>query len=200
MNGIYKISSWIRTYQRSKKKKYPSMVETRLGMYHQTNPDILKTLENFMMISYIGTQLGIFSRIKFMRDTKDMLKLVAAIAEEHYNITDGADGNLNYLWYMYHKGSKKDEFRPFVYMAELMLLNKYNYLNDAEVRNIVSMMKSDDRDNLAIVTLSIQSLRDLRIKEHGVYSKDNEAYKDLNYTYAFEILNHTVFMQTMAER
>jgi hypothetical protein len=200
MNGIYKISSWIRTYQRSKKKKYPSMVETRLGMYHQTNPDILKTLENFMMASYLGTQLGIFSRIKFMRDTKEMLKLVAAIAEEHYNITDGADGNLNYLWYMYHKGSKKDEFRPFVYMAELMLLNKYNYLNDAEVRNIVSMMKSDDRDNLAIVTLSIQSLRELRIKEHGVYSKDNEAYKDLNYTYAFEILNHTVFMQTMAER
>jgi hypothetical protein len=200
MNGIYKISSWIRTYQRSKKKKYPSMEEITLDMYHQTNPDILKNLENFMMISYIGTQLGIFSRIKFMRDTKEMLKLVAAIAEEHYNITDGADGNLNYLWYMYHKGSKKDEFRPFVYMAELMLLNKYNYLNDAEVRNIVSMMKSEDRDNLAIVTLSIQSLRELRIKEHGVYSKDNEAYKDLNYTYAFEILNHTVFMQTMAER
>ncbi len=42
------------------------------------------------MISYIGTQLGIFSRIKFMKDTKEMLKLVAAIAEEHYNITDGA--------------------------------------------------------------------------------------------------------------
>jgi hypothetical protein len=169
-------------------------------MYHQINPDILKNLENFMMISYIGTQLGIFSRIKFMKDTKEILKLVATIAEEHYNITDGADGNLNYLWYMYHKGSKKDEFRPFVYMAELMLLKKYDYLNDAEVRNIISMMKSDDRDNLAIVTLSIQSLRDLRIKEHGVYSKENEVYKDLKYTYAFEILNHTVFMQTMAEK
>jgi hypothetical protein len=174
------------------------LVEKVINGY--VSPDILKTLENFMMISYIGTQLGIFSRIKFMKDTKEMLKLVAAIAEEHYNITDGADGNLNYLWYMYHKGSKKDEFRPFVYMAELMLLKKYNYLNDAEIRNIIGMMKSDDRDNLAIVTLSIQSLRNLRIKEHRIYSKDNEAYKDLNYTYAFEILNHTVFMQTMAER
>jgi len=169
-------------------------------MYHQINPDILKNLENFMMISYIGTQLGIFSKIKLMTDAKEMLKLVAAIAEEHYNITDGADGNLNYLWYMYHKGSKKDEFRPFVYMAELMLLKKYNYLNDAEVRNIISMMKSDDRDNLAIVTLSIQSLRNLRIKEHKIYSKENEVYKDLKYTYAFEILNHTVFMQTMVEK
>jgi hypothetical protein len=174
------------------------LVEKVINGY--VSPDILKTLENFMMISYIGTQLGIFSRIKFMKDTKEMLKLVAAIAEEHYNITDGADGNLNYLWYMYHKGSKKDEFRPFVYMAELMLLKKYNYLNDAEIRNIIGMMKSDDRDNLAIVTLSIQSLRNLRIKEHRIYSKDNEAYKDLNYTYAFEILNHTVFMQTMVEK
>jgi hypothetical protein len=61
-------------------------------------------------------------------------------------------------------------------------------------------MKSEDGDNLAIVTLSIQNLRDLRIKKHGVYSKENEAYKDLNYTYAFEILNHHVFMQTMAEK
>jgi len=203
MSIIWNIKFLARTLfgnQKSKKPKYPSMEERTLDMYHQTNPDILKNLENFMMISYIGTQLGIFSRIKFMKDTKEMLKLVAAIAEEHYNITDGADGNLNYLWYMYHKGSKKDEFRPFVYMAELMLLKKYNYLNDAEIRNIISMMKSEDGDNLAIVTLSIQNLRDLRIKEHGIYTKDNKAYKDLNYTYAFEILNHTVFMETMIEK
>ena len=175
-----------------------SLVEKVINGY--ISPEALKTLENFMMISYIGTQLGIFSKIKLMTDAKEMLKLVAAIAEEHYNITDGADGNLNYLWYMYHKGSKKDEFRPFVYMAELMLLKKYDYLNDAEIRNIISMMKSEDGDNLAIVTLSIQNLRDLRIKEHGIYSKENEVYKDLKYTYAFEILNHTVFMQTMAEK
>lgn len=174
------------------------MVEKVINGY--ISPDLLKNLENFMVILYSGRPSGLFSKLKFMRDTKEMLNLVAAIAEEHYNITDGADSNLNYLWYMYHKGSKKDEFRPFVYMAELMLLKKYDYLNDAEVRNIISMMKSDDGDNLAIVTLSMQSLRNLRIKEHGIYSKENEAYKDLNYTYAFEILNHTVFMQTMAEK
>jgi hypothetical protein len=172
--------------------------EGTLNIYYGTHPNILKTLENFMIASYLETQLGI--KLKFMRDTKEMLKLLAAIAEEHYNITDGADGNLNYLWHMYHKGAKKDEFRPFIYMAELMLLKKYDYLNDAEIRNIISMMKSEDGDNLAIVTLSIQNLRDLRIKKHGLYSKDNEAYKDLNHTYAFEILNHTVFMQTMAEK
>ena len=101
---------------------------------------------------------------------------------------------------MYHKGSKKDEFRPFVYMAELMLLKKYNYITPVEVQNVVGMMKSEDRDNLTMATLTIQNLRDLRIKEHGIYSKDNKAYKDLNHTYAFEVLNHTVFMETMIEK
>jgi hypothetical protein len=149
-----------------------------------------------MMPLFPGTLLDIYFRM----ETQEIKKLVAAIAEEHYNITDGVDGNLNYLWYMYHKGSKKDEFRPFVYMAELMLLKKYNYITTTEVQNVVEMMKSDDKDNLHMATLTIKNLRELRIKEHGIYSKDNKAYKDLNYTYAFDVLNHTVFLQTMAEK
>ena len=169
-------------------------------MYHQGNPNILASLQNFMVISYHGTPLGIFSKLKYMAETKEMEKLIAAIAEEHYNITDGSDSNLNYLWHMYHKGSKKGEFRPFVYMAELMLLKKYNYLNDSEIRNVVAMMKSEDRDNLTMATFTIQNLRNLRIKEHGVYTKENKAYTDLQYTYAFEVLNHVVFMETMAEK
>jgi hypothetical protein len=149
-----------------------------------------------MMPLFPGTLLDIF----FKMETQEVKKLVAAIAEEHYSITDGVDGNLNYLWYMYHKGTKKDEFRPFVYMAELMLLKKFNYLTTAEVQNVVEMMKSEDRDNLHIATLTIKNLRELRIKEHGIYSKDNEAYNELGYTYAFDVLNHTVFLQTMAEK
>jgi hypothetical protein len=149
-----------------------------------------------MMPLFPGTLLDIYFRM----ETQEIKKLVAAIAEEHYNITDGVDGNLNYLWYMYHKGTKRDEFRPFVYMAELMLLKKYNYITTTEVQNVVEMMKSDDKDNLHMATLTIKNLRELRIKEHGIYSKDNKAYKDLNYTYAFDVLNHTVFLQTMAEK
>ena len=133
-------------------------------------------------------------------ETQEVKKLVAAIAEEHYSITDGVDGNLNYLWYMYHKGTKKDEFRPFVYMAELMLLKKFNYLTTAEVQNVVEMMKSEDRDNLHIATLTIKNLRELRIKEHGIYVSTNTAYDEVKHTYAFDVLNHTVFLQTMAEK
>jgi len=80
------------------------------------------------------------------------------------------------------------------------LLKKYNYITTTEVQNVVEMMKSDDKDNLHMATLTIKNLRELRIKEHGIYSKHNEAYKDLNYTYAFDVLNHTVFLQTMAEK
>lgn len=157
------------------------------------------TLNNLQKFQF-GADPEVLLFISFKMETQELKKLSAAIAEEHYNITNGADGNLNYLWYMYHKGSKKDEFRPFVYMAELMLLKKYNYLSETEIRNLMGMMKSDDRDNLTMVTLTIENLRNLRIKEHGVYSKENKAYAELEYTYAFEVLNHTVFMQTMAEK
>lgn len=157
------------------------------------------TLNNLQKFQF-GADPEVLLFISFKMETQELKKLSAAIAEEHYNITNGADGNLNYLWYMYHKGSKKDEFRPFVYMAELMLLKKYNYLTETEIRNLIGMMKSDDRDNLTMVTLTIENLRNLRIKEHGIYSKENKAYAELEYTYAFEVLNHTVFLQTMTEK
>jgi len=194
-----RIKSLVKTYsgdQTYKKTKLLSMEEITLGMHKDVNQNILASLQSYMIASSPGILLDIYFRM----ETQELKKLSAAIAEEHYNITDGADGNLNYLWYMYHKGSKKDEFRPFVYMAELMLLKKYNYLTDTEIRNLIGMMKSDDRDNLTMVTLTIENLRNLRIKEHGVFTKDNKAYNELKHTYAFEVLNHTVFMQTMVEK
>jgi hypothetical protein len=165
-------------------------------MHRDVNHITLNNLQSYMMPLFPGTPLDIYFRM----EAQEIKKLVAAIAEEHYNITDGVDGNLNYLWYMYHKGTKKDEFRPFVYMAELMLLKKYNYITTTEVQNVVEMMKSEDKDNLTMVTLTIENLRNLRIKEHGIYSKENKAYAELEYTYAFDVLNHTVFLQTMAEK
>jgi hypothetical protein len=193
MKSLVKTYSGDRTY---KKRKPLSKEELTLGMHKDVNQNILASLQSYTIASSPGILLDIY----FNMETQELKKLSAAIAEEHYNITNGVDGNLNYLWYMYHKGSKKDEFRPFVYMAELMMLKKYNYLSDTEIRNLIGMMKSDDRDNLTMVTLTIQSLRNLRIKEHGIYSKENKAYSELEYTYAFEVLNHTVFIQTMVEK
>ena len=173
-----------------------SAEEAALGSGADVNWVTLSNLQKFRF----GADPELLLFVSFKMETQELKKLVAAIAEEHYNITDGIDGNLNYLWYMYHKGSKKDEFRPFVYMAELMMLKKFNYLSENEIKNLIGMMKSDDRDNLTMVTLTIENLRKLRIKEHGVFNKENKAYDELKHTYAFEVLNHTVFMQTMAEK
>lgn len=199
MSIMRRIKSWVKSYfghPAYRNPKNPSMEERTLGMHRDVNHSTLNNLQSYMMPLFPGILLDIYFRM----EKQETRKLVAAIAEEHYNITNGVDGNLNYLWYMYHKGTKKDEFRPFVYMAELMLLKKYNYITTAEVQNVVEMMKSDDKDNFTMVTLTIENLRNLRIKEHGMYSKENKEYAELEYTYAFEVLNHTVFLQIMAER
>ena len=129
-----------------------------------------------------------------------MKALVKEIVEEHYNITEGADGNLNYLWYMYHKGTKEGNWKPFIYMAELQLLKRFKYINDSEIQNLVSMMESEDEDNMSIVTLAIMCLRQLRVKEHGIYNKAKKEYSKLAEIYPTEILNHEVFTQTMKAR
>jgi hypothetical protein len=199
MSTTKKIRSLVKNYfghPAYRNPKNPSMEERTLGMHRDVNHITLNNLQSYMTPLYPGILLDIY----FKMESQETKKLVAAIAEEHYNITDGVDGNLNYLWYMYHKGTKKDEFRPFVYMAELMLLKKYNYITTTELQNVIEMMRSEDKDNFYIVTLTVKNLRDLRIKEHGIYSKNNKAYSNLNHTYAFEVLNHVVFMETMTEK
>jgi len=147
-----------------------------------------------------GMKLDTFFDLNIMETTKEIRKLSGAISEEHYNLTNGIDNNLNYLWYMYYKGTKKEDFRPFIYMAELMLLKKLNYITESEIQNVVNMMKSEDKDNLYLATLTIKNLRDLRIKEYGIYFNENEKYNEIKQVYSFEILNHTVFMETMIEK
>jgi len=129
---------------------------------------------------------------------KEIESLTAKIAAEHYEITKDVDSNLNYLWYMYHKGTKAGTFRPFVFMAELQLLKRMGYTNDKEVQSMIKMLESEDEDNIHLVTLAIKNYRDLRIQEHGEYSKVNKDYANIAKNYAYEILNHEVFMTTMA--
>lgn len=129
---------------------------------------------------------------------KEIEALTAKIAEEHYEITEDVDSNLHYLWYMYHKGSKAGTFKPFVFMAELQLLKRMGYTNDTEVQNMIKMLESEDQDNVNLVTLVIKNYRDTRIQEYGEYSKTNKYYADIAKNYAYEILNHEVFMTTMS--
>lgn len=203
MSTTIKMGSWAKKFfgiHQYKNPKLLSLEEEILGTRPGINPNTLKNLELYMTPFFRGTISDTYFESKTFELMKEIKELVGEISEEHYNMTDGHDNNLNYLWYMYYKGTKKDDFRPFIYMAELMLLKKFEYLTETEVQNVVKMMKSDDKDNLHIATLTIKNLRDLRIKEKGVYSKENANYTEVKQTYGFEILNHTVFMETMAEK
>ena len=148
------------------------------------------------------THLSITTKHAYLEMDQDIRKeiesLTADIAAEHYEITRDVDSNLNYLWYMYHKGTKAGTFKPFVFMAELQLLKRMGYTNDKEMQGMIKMLESEDEDNIHLVTLAIKNYRDLRIQEHGEYSKVNKDYANIAKNYAFEILNHEVFMTTMA--
>ena len=119
--------------------------------------------------------------IKHFKDKK-LRKLVEDIAEEHYNITSELGiSNLSYLWFMYANGSKKGDFKPFMFLAEVNLLVRLHYLDNEEKRNIIGLMTSSDEDNIYIAGLSILELRKQRIKDLGKYTKDNKHYEIVNY-------------------
>jgi hypothetical protein len=193
----------------------------RAGNYHGASITIV--LEAFLQYSVFGirreshgikkhmlyvhkefgtTHLSITTKHAYLEMDQDIRKeiesLTADIAAEHYEITRDVDSNLNYLWYMYHKGTKAGTFKPFVFMAELQLLKRMGYTNDKEMQGMIKMLESEDEDNIHLVTLAIKNYRDLRIQEHGEYSKVNKDYANIAKNYAFEILNHEVFMTTMA--
>lgn len=179
---------------------FESFLPTVFGIKKITNGK--KKALVYMHKHHTSHSLSIVLRAVYHYMEKDIRlgieSLTADIAAEHYEITKDVDSNLNYLWYMYHKGTKAGTFRPFVFMAELQLLKRMGYTNDKEVQNMIKMLESEDEDNIHLVTLAIKNFRDLRIQEYGEYTKVNKHYADIAKNYAFEILNHEVFMTTMA--
>jgi hypothetical protein len=98
-------------------------------------------------------------------------KLIKAIAKEHFHITLHCDRNMNYLWYMYYKGQKKDTYRPFMLAFELNLLIALGLLSNEEKESLAKMIISSDVDNFYIGLLAIDDLRKQRIKIHGDWTK-----------------------------
>ena len=92
------------------------------------------------------------------------------------------DSNMGYLWYMYTHGTKKGEFRPFIFLSEVNLLVKTGYLTEEEKNNLINMLSSNDDDNAHLTAYSIITLRNQRIKDMGLWTLENENYKDINYT------------------
>jgi hypothetical protein len=119
-----------------------------------------------------------------IREFKDkkIISLIENIGNEHYMVCKVEDGNMGYLWYMYTHATKKRDFRPFIFLSEINLLVKTGYLTEVEKENLIGMLKSDDEDNAHLTAYSIITLRNKRIEEMGLWTLDNENYKDVNYT------------------
>jgi hypothetical protein len=119
--------------------------------------------------------------IKIFRDKK-ITSLIENICHEHHMVCKVEDSNMGYLWYMYTHGTKKGEFRPFIFLSEVNLLVKTGYLTEEEKNNLINMLSSNDDDNAHLTAYSIITLRNQRIKDMGLWTLENENYKDINYT------------------
>ena len=119
--------------------------------------------------------------IKMFNDQK-IRSLIENICHEHHMVCKVEDSNMGYLWYMYTHGSKKGDFRPFIFLSELNLLVKTGYITETEKQNLLGMFLSEDEDNAHLTAYSIITLRNKRIEDMGLWTLDNEKYKDINYT------------------
>jgi hypothetical protein len=118
--------------------------------------------------------------IKAFKDRK-IEKLIEAICDEHHGVSKVLDSNIGYLWYMYSNGTKKGTFRPFIFLAELNLLLKTGYVKREEKQNLLGMLLSKDEDNAHLTAYSILTFRTKRIEELGLWTLDNDNYKEINY-------------------
>jgi hypothetical protein len=132
-----------------------------------------------------------------MKQLPGLKEFISAIAKEHYEITKQVDSNLNYLWYMY-VSAKEGEYRPFIFMAEMQLLREMGYTNEKEIENMWKMLESEDFDNFNLAFLALKNIRNLRIKEHGEYTKGSKDYEHVEKVYNTKIVSHSLFIKTGA--
>lgn len=127
-----------------------------------------------------------------MEVTRKIANFLKKIAEEHFEITKHTvNKNLNYLWYMYTSGTKKDNLKDanmLMFCAELGILKEMSYINQQESDNIIRMLHSDDTDNHFVAFLTVKTLRTQRIKDHGEFEANNTAYEEVVANYAFHDL------------
>jgi len=118
--------------------------------------------------------------IKNFSDPK-IKKLIKDICNEHWEVAKSNDSNIGYLWYMYAAGTKVGTFRPFIFFAELNLLVKTGYITEEAMNNMFGMLDSSDEDNANLMALALLTFRNNRIKNLGVYTLDNDKYKEIDY-------------------
>ena len=140
-------------------------------------------------------RLGHIMRQQTFHTDFKVKKLIAEIVNEHYELTLNKEAvintiSINFLWRSYNTGVMVLSYRPFIFIAELQLLKEFGYVTDSEISGVIKLLESEDQENFELVFLSIQTLRNLRLKEHGCYSLANKkTYQEIINNYDTKILS-----------
>tara|TARA_S200002703_G_scaffold49279_3_gene42710 strand:- start:94199 stop:94612 length:414 start_codon:yes stop_codon:yes gene_type:complete len=116
------------------------------------------------------------------------------ICREHFDLTDCDEcRNLHMLWYMYVKGVKKGTYKPFVFLAELKLLEYLGYMDESSVENAIRLLESPDKENLFVASQVIKFFRNERIKEMGEFNLEKSRYIQTRIDYESKIMNSNLW-------
>jgi len=112
------------------------------------------------------------------------------ICIEHFDLTDCNEcRNLHMLWYMYVKGTKKGTYKPFVFLAELKLLEYLDYMDNISVENTIKLLESPDKENLFVASQVINFYRKQRIKDMGEFNLEKSRYIQSRMDYESKIMS-----------
>ena len=127
--------------------------------------------------------------------TPEIRKFIGKIANEHYELSNGDDKSMNYLWYLYSEGTHKDQYRPFIFAAEINLNLAMNMITHDESENLSNMLTSPDKDNFYMLYTILKHYRKKRQKKYGVVY-DSEAYKNVKKDYTVLMISPLMLSNT----
>lgn len=127
--------------------------------------------------------------------TPEVTKFIGKIANEHYELSNGDDKSMNFLWYLYSEGTHKDQYRPFIFAAEINLNLAMNMITHDESKNLSNMLSSPDKDNFYMLYTILKHYRKKRQKKYGVVY-DSEAYKNVKKDYTVLMISPEMLSNT----
>jgi hypothetical protein len=122
-------------------------------------------------------------------------KFISKIANEHYELSNGDDKSMNFLWYLYSEGTHKDQYRPFIFAAEINLNLAMNMITHDESKNLSNMLSSPDKDNFYMLYTILKHYRSKRQRKYGVVY-DSEAYKNVKKDYTVLMVSPEMLSNT----
>lgn len=131
--------------------------------------------------------------------TPEIRKFISKIANEHYELSNGDDKSMNFLWYLYSEGTHKDQYRPFIFAAEINLNLAMNMITYDESENLSNMLSSPDKDNFYMLYTILKHYRKKRQKKYGVVY-DSEAYKNVKKDYTVLMISPEMLSNTFNKK